>query len=114
MAGQSDPQSRTSRDAKIRKSARITSPGGTMRWNEARLCRPSAVDGAHGGFGVAGAGGGAFGEGGVELGKFLRGQFDLDSGGVFLEVLDALGAGDGDDVVAPGEDPGEGELGGFA
>ncbi len=42
------------------------------------------------------------------------GELDGGCAEVFFEVVEALGAGDGDDIVALGEDPGEGELGGGA
>ena len=38
----------------------------------------------------------------------------MDGAGVFFEVFDFLGAWDGEDVVAQGEEPGESELGGRA
>ena len=40
---------------------------------------------------------------GVELGDLLGGEGEGVGGSVLLQALDALGAGDGDDVVAAGQ-----------
>jgi hypothetical protein len=57
---------------------------------------------------------GAVAGGGVERVQALelvRGECDAVSGGVLFDAGDPAGAGDGSDVVAAGEDPGEGGLG---
>ena len=69
------------------------------------------VDGLHASFVVAVAGGGSCGEGLVNALEGFRRELEVDGAEVVFEVLEALGAGDGDDVVALGEDPCEGELG---
>src|SRR5438445_1738541 len=70
----------------------------------------SAVDGAH--VGVALAGGRSFRGRGVDPLQVFRAEAELESGGVFLQVVAALGARDGDDVGTPGEEPGQGQLAG--
>jgi hypothetical protein len=46
----------------------------------------------------------------VELVDLLGGQLDAVGGDVLLDPGDALGAGDGSDVVALGQQPGQGDL----
>jgi hypothetical protein len=47
----------------------------------------------------------------VELVDLLGGQLDAIGGNVLLDPGDALGAGDGGDVVALGQQPDQGDLG---
>src|SRR5436853_6847008 len=63
---------------------------------------------------VARAGGGAGREDAVDPLQILRGKPDLEGADILLEIFPPLGARDGDYVVALGEDPGDGELGGGA
>src|ERR1700682_3938515 len=69
--------------------------------------RTSAVEVAHALRGIALAGGGAHL---VEAAQFFGRQPDRQCPGVLLEILAALRAGDGHDVLSPGEDPGERKL----
>src|SRR3954465_6537162 len=48
----------------------------------------------------------------VEPLQLARGELDAVGGGVLLDAGDSSGAGDGGDVVALGEDPGQCGLGG--
>jgi len=66
------------------------------------------VDGGHVGFGVPFAGG--WGEV-VQPGELGGGELEAVGGGVLLDAVDAAGAGDRGDVVALGEQPGQGDLG---
>jgi len=66
----------------------------------------SVVDGGHVGFGVPLAGG--WGEG-VQPGELGGGELEAVGGGVLLDAVDAAGAGDRGDVVALGEQPGQGD-----
>jgi hypothetical protein len=66
------------------------------------------VDGGHVGLGVPLAGG--WGEG-VQPGELSGGEFEAVGGGVLLDSVDAPGAGNRRDVVALGEQPGQGDLG---
>jgi hypothetical protein len=50
------------------------------------------------------------GRNGVEVGEVDHGQLDVRGARVVGEVLRGLGAGDGDDVRALGDEPGEGDL----
>jgi hypothetical protein len=70
-----------------------------------RAC--SAVDGGHVRFVVALAGGRGQVAQPLEL---VVAQFDAVGGGVLLDAGDPAGAGDGGDVVALGEQPGQGDL----
>src|SRR4028119_2455442 len=60
--------------------------------------------------GVALAGGGAPGHGLLDAPQVLPGELDAGGARVLLQVLAALGAGDGDYVLALGEQPREREL----
>ncbi len=75
--------------------------------------RGLAVDALHVGFGVAVASYGVGGDGSFEFRDLFGGEMDVAGGGVFFEVLAALGAGNGNEVNAFAEDPGEGELAGL-
>ena len=65
----------------------------------------SAVDEAHRGFGVALAGGHTFGGDFRDAAQVVSGQQDVPRADIFFEILAALGARDGDDVVALREQP---------
>src|SRR5690606_11414790 len=54
------------------------------------------------------------GEDGVDFLEFFGRQVDLRGGEVFFQVAGAFGAGDGDDVIALRQYPGQGELAGRA
>lgn len=71
-------------------------------------CRRSAFEHLHLGFGVRGAGRGREVRQTFEMGG---GEPDGVGGGVLLDAAHMLGAGDGGDVVALGEQPGDGDLG---
>jgi hypothetical protein len=68
----------------------------------------SVVDPGHVGFGVPLAGG--WGQG-VQPGVLSGGELEAVGGGVLLDAADAPGAGNRGDVVALGEQPGQGDLG---
>src|SRR5918992_376234 len=72
--------------------------------------RRSDVDGRHVRVPVARRG--PPGERRLDAGQVVLGQLDGEGAGVLQQVPDPLGARDGHDVVPPGEDPGQGELGG--
>jgi hypothetical protein len=80
-------------------------PGGPGAGDTARVVssrRDLAVDGFHGWSGIAVAGNFVLREGGFELGDFFGCELDIGGGGVFFEIFSALGAGDGDHVLALG------------
>jgi hypothetical protein len=68
----------------------------------------SMVDPGHVGLGVPIAG--CRGQG-VQPGVLSGGEFEAVGGGVLLDAADAPGAGNRGDVVALGEQPGQGDLG---
>lgn len=69
-----------------------------------------AVDEAGGVGGVAVAVDGGVGDDAAEGGEVVGGEGDVEGVPVFLKAGDAFGAGDGEDVEALGEEPGEGDL----
>jgi hypothetical protein len=70
----------------------------------------SAIHQVHHVFGVALAGGGAVGRYFVDAPQIVGGEFHVQGGDVFFQIIAAFGTGDGDDVVAFGKQPGQGEL----
>src|SRR5215203_7271868 len=68
----------------------------------------SVVDRGHVGFGVPLAGGWREG---VQPRELSGGELEAVGGGVLLDAVDAPGAGNRGDVVALGEQPGQGDLG---
>src|SRR5258708_13452324 len=70
----------------------------------------SAVDGGHHCFGIACAGGSAVGGDFVDAAQVLRCQFYFQGADVFFQIFAALGAGNGDDVLALREEPGQSQL----
>src|SRR5262245_51368070 len=107
----------------------LASPGNGLpgaRKREASLRRPTRarkgrrgcfslrVQHLHGGFGVALAGGGAGREQTVDLRELVPRQRDAHRAQVVLEVLHALGARNGHDVLPLGQDPRQRELRGSA
>src|ERR1051325_11273249 len=68
------------------------------------------VDAFHAAGGVAGASGGADRDHLGDRLRFVRGQSDVERAEIFLQPLDALRAGDWDDVWALRQQPGETEL----
>ena len=62
---------------------------------------------------VAVSGYGIRGDGCFQFGYFLLGEAQFGGGDVLFEVGAALGAGDGEEVVSLGEDPGESQLAGL-
>src|SRR5215210_3805602 len=75
-----------------------------------QITSSSAVDGAHLLLGVALAGGRSSGHGLLYTPQVLVGKRDVRCTSVLLEVLAALGAGDGDYIVPLAQEPREGEL----
>lgn len=73
-----------------------------------------AVDPGHHGFGIAISGGGAFGEDFIDAPEVFRGQLDIQRANIFFQIRAALGAGDGHDIFALGQDPSQSELRGSA
>src|SRR5688572_26261610 len=92
-------------------------PGAGSARAMARHCNSavaSAVDRLHPRLRVARAGRGARREDRVQPFEIAFRELHAQGGQIFLKILHAFRAGDGDDVVAAGEDPREGELRGRA
>src|SRR5579885_2592691 len=72
---------------------------------------PSDEHALHAAGGIAGAGGGAHRDRLADLRRLVGAQRYVERAEIFLQPLDALGAGDRDHVVALRQQPGEAELG---
>src|SRR5579871_2759854 len=72
---------------------------------------PSDEHALHAAGGIAGAGGGAHRDRLADLRRLVGAQRNVERAEIFLQPLDALGAGDRDHVVALRQQPGEAELG---
>src|SRR5260221_14793787 len=70
----------------------------------------SAVDGGHHCFGIALAGGSAVGGAFVDAAQVLRRQFYFQGADVFFQIFSALGSGNGDDVLALRQEPGQSQM----
>ena len=68
------------------------------------------IDEVHHVFGVALAGSCSEGEDFVQAAQFVGAQFHVQRADIFLEIFAALGAGDGHDVVALRQHPGQRQL----